>query len=43
MIKLSIGFVIGLIVATVGFSGVAKLSDQAVDSAKHTLTEQVKK
>lgn len=34
MTKLLIGFVLGLIVATVGFSGVAKILDHGVETVK---------
>ena len=43
MTKFAVGFVCGLVVATVGFSGVAKLGDQAVQSTQQVLQEQVKK
>ena len=34
MTKLIIGFVLGVIVATVGFSGVARLLDHGVETVK---------
>jgi hypothetical protein len=34
MRNLLIGFVLGLVVATVGFSGVAKILDHGIDSVK---------
>jgi hypothetical protein len=34
MSKLIIGFVFGLIVATVGFSGVARIMDHGVETVK---------
>lgn len=37
MFKLLIGFVLGLAVATVGFSGLAALADSGVQSAKSTI------
>jgi len=43
MIKFVAGFVTGLVIATVGFSGVAKLGDQVVSEAKVQLEQQVKK
>ena len=42
MIKFVVGFVFGLVVATVGFSGVATIADRGVDQAKVTLQEQAK-
>ncbi len=42
MTKFAVGFVCGLIVATVGFQGVALLADQGVKAAQTTLNEQVK-
>lgn len=42
MINLIIGFVLGLIVATVGFSGFASFVDNQVDSAKEIIKENVK-
>ncbi len=32
MRNLAIGFVLGLVVATVGFSGVARILDKSIDS-----------
>jgi capsular polysaccharide biosynthesis protein len=34
MRNLAIGFVLGLVVATVGFSGVARILDKSIDSVK---------
>ena len=34
MIKLVIGFVLGLVISQVGFSGVASMLDKQVDKAK---------
>jgi|TARA_R110000868_G_scaffold1432_1_gene11253 hypothetical protein len=34
MIKLIVGFILGLIVSQVGFSGIAKMLDNSVDKAK---------
>ena len=42
MINIIIGFVIGLTVATVGFSGVADFADKQVNSAKEVIKENVK-
>ena len=41
MIKFIAGFLCGVIVATVGFSGVAKLLDNGVNKVKDTVQEQV--
>ena len=35
-------FVMGLVVATVGFSGVASFADKQIDSAKVIIKENVK-
>ena len=43
MSNLVIGFVAGIIVATIGFSGVAKLADPVIKQAQVELKEQVKK
>jgi capsular polysaccharide biosynthesis protein len=42
MINLVIGFVLGITVATVGFSGVASFADKQIDSAKEVIKENVK-
>ena len=42
MINIIIGFVIGLTVATVGFSGVAEFADKQINSTKEVLKENVK-
>ena len=34
MSKLIVGFVLGLVVATVGFSGIAKMLDRGIDTVK---------
>lgn len=34
MIKLIIGFVVGMVVSQVGFSGIAKILDNSVERAK---------
>mgnify|MGYP003345720877 CR=1 FL=1 len=39
MRNLIIGFVLGLVVATVGFSGIAKMLDRGVDMVKTQSTE----
>ncbi len=43
MIRMTIGFVLGVAVATIGFQGVAKLADQEVKSAQVVLKERVSK
>lgn len=40
--KLIIGFVLGLIVATVGFSGVARMVDNGIDRVKTQSQELAK-
>lgn len=42
MINFVIGFVLGLTVATVGFSGVASFVDKQIDSAQEVIKENVK-
>lgn len=42
MSKLIIGFVLGIVVATVGFSGIAKMLDNGVNKVKEVSQEQVK-
>ena len=42
MKNLLIGFVLGLVVATVGFSGVARLLDRGVETIKHQSQELAK-
>ena len=42
MIKLIVGFFLGLIVATVGFSGLTSFADKQVDNAKNIIKENVK-
>jgi len=37
-----IGTVFGLVLATVGFSGIAKMLDNGVDTVKHQSTELAK-
>lgn len=39
MRNLAIGFVLGLVVATVGFSGVARILDNGVATVKHQSKE----
>jgi capsular polysaccharide biosynthesis protein len=42
MINFVIGFILGLTVATVGFSGVASFADKQIESAKEVIQENVK-
>lgn len=42
MIKLVIGFVLGLVVATVGFSGVARILDNGISAVKTQSQEMAK-
>ena len=42
MSKLLIGCVLGIVVATVGFSGIAKMLDNGVNKVKEVSQEQVK-
>ena len=42
MTKLLIGFILGIIVSTVGFSGIAKMADNGVDKVKQVTIEQAK-
>jgi hypothetical protein len=36
------GVVFGIVIATVGFSGIAKMADKGVDKVKEVTLEQVK-
>jgi len=42
MTKLLVGFVLGIIIATVGFSGIAKMLDNSVEKVKQVTVEQAK-
>ena len=42
MTKLLIGFILGIVVSTVGFSGIAKMSDKSIDKVKEVTIEQAK-
>ena len=42
MTKLFIGFVLGLVVATVGFGGVARMLDRGIDTVKTHSQEYAK-
>ena len=37
-----LGILLGIIIATVGFSGIAKMADRAVEKTKTVVQEQVK-
>lgn len=39
--KFALGTLFGIVVATIGFTGLATLADRAVDGVKKTATEQV--
>lgn len=42
MTKLFIGFILGIVVSTVGFSGIARMLDNGVNKVKEVSQEQVK-
>jgi hypothetical protein len=42
MSKLVIGFILGIVVSTVGFSGIARMADKGVDKVKEVTLEQAK-
>jgi hypothetical protein len=42
MTKILIGFILGIIVATVGFSGIARMLDRGVDTVKTQSQEMAK-
>ena len=42
MTKLLIGFILGIVVSTVGFRGIAKMADNGVNKVKEVTQEQVK-
>lgn len=42
MLKFIAGTVFGIILSTVGFSGIAQLLDNSIDKVKDTVQEQVK-
>jgi len=42
MFKLFVGFILGIVVATVGFSGIARMLDNGVNKVKEVSQEQVK-
>ena len=42
MLKFIAGFVLGIVVATVGFTGIARMLDNGVNKVKEVSQEQVK-
>lgn len=42
MTKFLAGFILGIVVATVGFSGIARMLDNGVNKVKEVSQEQVK-
>ena len=42
MINLLVGFILGIVVATVGFSGITKMLEKSVDKVKEVTIEQTK-
>ena len=42
MTKLLIGFILGIVVSTVGFSGIAKMADNGVEKVKQVTVDQAK-
>ena len=42
MTKLLIGFILGIVVSTVGFSGIVHMLDNGVNKVKEVSQEQVK-
>jgi hypothetical protein len=42
MINLLVGFILGIVVSTVGFSGIAKMADKSIDKVKEVTIEQTK-
>jgi hypothetical protein len=42
MTKFIIGFVLGIVVSTIGFSGLARMADRGVDQLKQTSQEVAK-
>ena len=42
MTKFLVGFILGIVVATVGFSGIARMLDNGVNKVKEVSQEQVK-
>jgi hypothetical protein len=42
MTNLLVGFILGIVVSTVGFSGIAKMADRSIDKVKEVTIEQTK-
>ena len=42
MTKFLLGFIFGIVVSTVGFSGIAKMADKSIDKVKEVTIEQAK-
>jgi len=42
MSKFIIGFILGIVVSTIGFSGLARMADRGVDQLKQTSQEVAK-
>jgi hypothetical protein len=42
MTNLVVGFILGIIVSTVGFSGIAKMADNGVEKVKQVTVDQAK-
>ena len=42
MVNFIVGVIVGIVIATVGFSGIAKMADKGVDKVKEVTIEQVK-
>jgi|TARA_R110000868_G_scaffold297992_1_gene558222 hypothetical protein len=42
MSKLFIGFILGVVVSSVGFSGIARMLDNGVNKVKEVSQEQIK-
>jgi hypothetical protein len=42
MFKLFIGFILGVVVSSVGFSGIARMLDNGVNKVKEVSQEQIK-
>jgi hypothetical protein len=42
MINFIIGVIVGIVIATVGFSGIARMADKGVDKVKEVTLEQAK-
>jgi hypothetical protein len=42
MINFIVGVITGIVIATVGFSGIAKMADKGVDKVKEVTIDQVK-